>query len=128
MDFTDAYMRLGALGFLVMTVGILAWRMSEIAKLMVLRRLNGKIAMAPQPVPIPAPDCPWNPKLTKNWDKMVEQVRETHAGMEQWKKEVYPGVMKGDYGCLWTSQEITELITEIRLLRRELELTRNGRK
>ena len=127
----EVYDRIGLAAFLVVvTVSVLLplfWHLGHLAKLLVQHRLNGKVALEPAPIAIPAPECPWSEKLSREWDAVVEGMKSSAHGSQMFEESVWPAFLRGDMQCKWTEETVRELITEMRLLRRELELTRNGR-
>ena len=118
--FGNVYAQVGAVGFLLIIVGVASWRLGEIAKLLAMKKLNGRLGATPSA---------WPPSREREWERVVTQVNEMHAQ----DKDIKTGIDQGSFTCQWNpdkigdlKQALSDLCTEVKLLRLEVELTRKN--
>lgn len=119
--------QLGVVGFLLIIVWQVVSRLGEIASLLAKKRLNGRLT--PQPDTARTPSCAWSHQREKEWERVVEQV----DTMSEQDKMIKTGIDQGTFTCQWTPANIgdlqkamSDLCTEVKLLRLEVELTRKN--
>ena len=124
-ELAELYMKIGGSGILVVALVIMGLRSNDLAKLAMTRALNGKMKTGP------VASCPWSMDLSKEWNSMLKDVKEMRTQHAEQQRQID----KGDFSCMWSTADIRdltkamgELAGEIKLLRREFELTRNGHK
>jgi hypothetical protein len=126
-SFSEIYMQVGAVGFALIILGVSTWRLGEIAKMLAMRKLNGKLT---PPLPTPrAGQCPWDPLQSEQWNQAVTDIQV----MAKQHQEQQRQIDKGFFSCVWKPESVeglksamAELTAEVRLLRREFELTRKN--
>lgn len=116
MDLVDAYKEIGILGFVLVGFAALAFHMAYILRLVLLKKINGAAADDDNN----APSCPWSPEKAEANYRLHSYVEEILAHQRAQQRMID----KGNFTCRWSSKQVNDLVTEMRLLRQALESVR----